>query len=294
MRQGVARIIPVWLLVLVVAFGGCASTRPDLPTISGHPRSTSPALAVVAKSYFDCMTDAGLSANLYPNSQGQLAVVQIDGNIVLIRSADGSLNGSGNAPIDELTKLLAEFQSNNDTQPALIVDGIDYSEEYARCLATSGYDENTAQGLDQYNDLLIRLQVEANNRWAACARENGWPMLEDSTMPTSPSESPTVTLPSSITEDQLRTLLSACPNFNREQQEKMQAWEKSPGAKTTIPADYLPDPNLTFNIPNSTSPDPNLDILYAILSEQYDGYYGGLGENDGTTTTSANPAHFRS
>jgi len=283
--------------VLVGTLGLSACTEDhDLPTLGGSTSGSAGSdLETVAKTYYDCMTDAGIDVELQQNSQGQLDIVQFSGTqSVMWRSPDGS---GGAMPVDKEDpadqQATDDFFSDPDGGAALLVDGVDRSDTYAQCLTESGYDEQAAYGSMRPDPAQMEKQVASNNKWAACARENGWPDVEDSSMSPSNSSWPTIVLPSTVTDDQLHQLLQACPNFDPTQQEMiLQWWQDNPMA-TSYPDDFLPDPSISFDIPSmSASQGPDwtpsaqdeadmermnhlYDILYEQSNEYYQEHYGG-------------------
>ena len=91
------------------------------------------------------------------------------------------------------------------------------------------------------------------------------------------SEWPTVLLPSTITEGQLRLLLGACPNFDPVQAQRLHDYLQANPSATDYPEGYLPDPYISFDaIPGDTASDKpvsseeqafidHLSVLYDIL-----------------------------
>ena len=278
------------ILASTAALSACTQDNHDLPTLGGTAaQQTTSSLETVAKKYYDCMTDAGISVELDPNGEGQLAVVQFtNADYVMWRAPDGNSGAivfteAGNAN----QQAIDDFLATTDGGTALMIDGVDHSEAYAQCIAESGYNEQAAQGKIQMDPAAIERQVTANNKWAACARENGWPNVRDSAMPTDETW-PTIFLPSTTTDDQLRQLLEACPNFDPGQQERIQQWWQDNPTATDYPDNYLPDPNIGFDQPSMSgsevpSDQDEIDMerinhLYDILFEQardYDAQHGG-------------------
>lgn len=145
------------------------------------------------------------------------------------------------------------------TTPALIVDGVDYSEQYIQCLDESGYSAALAQYEVEYHNIPVtdpgdvwlaqpqayaQYQVTSNNQWARCARENGW-MVRDSQISSTDDETlPSVALPSSITPDQLQALLEKCPSFDAAKQKEEDDLNQS------LPQGARPDPASAYYSPN--------------------------------------------
>jgi hypothetical protein len=135
---------------------------------------------------------------------------------------------------------------------ALVIDDQDFTEPYVKCLADTDYSNPTyvaEMEAPQYaaDDLIG--WAEATNEWTACARENGVPTVKDVKVPTEGNdEGPEYTLLSStMTEAQVRELMTACPEFDQDAVEKAQALK----AKGEIPrSEYAPySPQIGFDTP---------------------------------------------
>jgi len=268
------------VLVSTLSLGACTTDDHSLPTVSGTNPGNMTSLEMTAKTYYDCMKDAGIDVELSQNSDGELALVHVaDSHTYMQRNKDdGRMSPGENNSLTQ--QMMDDFFTGPNAEPALIVDGIDYSTAYVSCLDTSGYDEQAAQGsAAQMDPAVAELQVRGNNKWTACARENGWPGIQDSVMPTGTewSEWPKVVLPSTITEDQLRQLLTACPNLDVEQAKRMNDWWQTHSIDGGYPDDYLPDPNFTFGESDDTD-EPTMDHihrLYTILQENAEELFQG-------------------
>ena len=277
------------LAVVVVAgatLSGCTHNNHDLPSLSSPAAPTvSTDVESIARAYYDCMTDAGIHVELDQNDHGQLAVVQFTGaNSVMWHSPNGNEGFMSSGSFDQ--KAMDEFLSGvGEGEAKLMIDGVDRSSEYGQCLTESGYDEVAAWGDTTRDPAQTERQVTANNKWAECARENGWPDIQDSTL-LNVVDWPTIVLPITITDDQLRLLLDACPNFDPDQQAKLEQWWQDNPTATSYPDDYLPDPSISFDIPWmaggqgpdwTPSPQEQADIdrmnhLNDILNEQMNEY----------------------
>ena len=180
--------------------------------------------------------------------------------------------------------------------PAMFIDGMDYSHQYTQCLDETGYapgpaaqegDRMPLPSQMEWYAFVVQAQVRANDLWARCARGQGW-AVPDSTSPTGDSfEAPQTTIPSTMTEEQLRTLLDACPDFDPATIERLAAW-MSVHADTSITyyPDYLPDPNIGIRIVGFDAAFPaewmppaqetalirHVAVLRHILDEQRDEY----------------------
>ena len=198
-------------VLCLAGLAGCTSGH-DLPTISNVPTSTVN-LETIAKSYYDCMTDAGIEVELKANSQGSWTIVTFKGNhLVQFKYPDGYGGAGMSLPTDDPNSNIT-LDMHQHPDPFLTIDGVDHSQDFIRCVTTTGYNDNQAEGPATSNPEQIQQAVAVANTWAACARDNGWPDIADIAVPDS-IDDVAVHLPSSITEDQLRQLLDACPNFN--------------------------------------------------------------------------------
>jgi hypothetical protein len=96
---------------------------------------------------------------------------------------------------------------------ALVIDDVDHTAVFAECRQTSGFvepaDEPDAGAELAHKNAL----VQASNAWVVCARENGFAGLADPDAPVADdySTTPMVVLPATVTLDQVRVLLEACP-----------------------------------------------------------------------------------
>ena len=279
------------VVLVMVALGACSYSAHQLPTINGSGVSQDPKLEAVAKVFYDCMHDAGLPVELTENNNHQLAVVRFgDGHSVMARDLDGTsfAQGAHNAGKgDAAEQETIEDALGYDTDPVLVIDGVDHTGVYSQCLVKSGYKERFAWGVSVVDSSRIMAQMEANNRWAACARQNGWPAIEDSTMPTQTDgyDWPTVLLPTNITEDQLRQLLGVCPNFDPAQTQKLHDYLQTNPSAAGYPEGYLPDPDISFDaIPGDAASgkpvSPEEQALMDHESALYEILQSGRNESD--------------
>ena len=259
---------------LVYGLGGCIADQHALPTLGGKPKEKGSELVIAAKLYYDCMDEAGIEMEMVTNNDGQLALVLFNLHSGFVLTSN---KGGGSAMMSEETtpsqqQMIDDFFTNMGDEPRLNINGVDYSETYAHCLDISGYDENAAYGYDSYmmDPADMERSVRANNEWAACVRENGFPGVKDSAMPAKMdgSEWPSITLPGTISEDQLRSLIEACPNFDPDLEERRSNyWNENPMA-TALPDDLLPDPSIQFDFGDPPSSDKSEEPSAAQLAEQ--------------------------
>jgi hypothetical protein len=285
----------LWFFVLTLILALVSGCTPDVEVDEPEPSETTMGadqLIAAAQSFYDCMSGAGLPVELVENHDGYESVVQFTGDLwLMIRSPEGgTLRWPSNDEREHDPEALAMAQAFFDDSmvPGLMIDGVDHSMVYTRCLERSGYNQHAAWGSTNMDFDLVSRQIESNNAWAGCARSNGWPMIQDSQASIDPDESdwPTVLIPVTITAEELRTLVEACPTFNPEQQEYLSQWWH---IETTgqYPPDYMPDPSLDFVVPSlqySTNPEDeptaeeaaaleNISALYGVLYEKKNEYW---------------------
>jgi hypothetical protein len=282
------------VVTLALPLGGCTDdSRHELPSIGGETKPPIDDIDSRARAFYNCLRDADLPAELYESEGDYPTNVGWDEDAVVMWMTPG---GSGGAQGDVDQDEIEDFFKGGDYESyRLIVNGADQSTVFADCHESTGYDESDAWGNGSPGSVDLayyQAVVEASNDWAACARENGWPQTLDADMPVSAdgSEYPTAVLPSSITEDQLRQLLEACPNFDAEAMEHndelMQDFDGSGG----FPDGYWTAPSVGFDYPGfdgqpfdfGSTGEPNaaelatqerLSRLQEILWEEQNAYY---------------------
>ena len=214
------RSLLLGVILCVAGLAGC-TTGHDLPTISGAPSASDTStsyLEVTAETYYQCMTNAGITVDLMTNQAGQNNAVQFSNDYELVewrdQNGEGHVRRDGDNNDPDYQKRVDDYVSSIGDPYELILDGVNYSEAYKRCMTESGYDDDAAwKSFEWTNDPeYMQSMVDVSNRWAQCARNNGWPDVQDISMPDDLSVAVSVQLPWSITEDQLRQLLDVCPN----------------------------------------------------------------------------------
>jgi hypothetical protein len=103
-------------------------------------------------------------------------------------------------------------------QPYLILGDRDFTEDFRTCLESSGF-TSPRPVVDPAEELKAKHQaLDATTRWVKCAREHGYPQLEDPPAPQADGyrTRPAALLPADIAEPQLRELLTACPAFDKD------------------------------------------------------------------------------
>jgi hypothetical protein len=124
-------------------------------------------------------------------------------------------------------ELRGPYEAAGTSGERLLFRDADYTAAYLACKEKTGY-SMAAKAREFAEERLAGAlrQAEAGVEWAACARENGYPQVADPETPTLAevdTAAPAVWLPESMTEAELKSLLAACPVFDRA------AWEAADG-----------------------------------------------------------------
>ncbi|MDR2378396.1 MAG: hypothetical protein LBD70_03070 [Bifidobacteriaceae bacterium] len=244
-----------------LALAGCAKA-PEVATLGGKgggaagPMSAEEEQAAGAKELAKCLETAGIPVYQYDQEDGQIYVgietsqayamswgnewgstwfpgdSNDDAAIATALAALAPLvetydKDAANSLKNYDNEIMAAVSSGPvDTPPYLIIGQEDLTEPFAKCLTESGYTEPVWK-TDPAEELKSKQNIaRATSEWAKCARENGFPEIKDPEPPVADDymTQPTAVLPADITEDQLRALLAACPNFDPE---KWEAYEKA-------------------------------------------------------------------
>jgi len=253
------------------------------------PPETGPSLETIAQSYAQCMRDAGITAKLSPNPQGDMTVVMFPGDLVLVRDPNGMTQVGASSNTDFNNQALIEFYLTPDPRPMLVIDGVDHTGVFLDCLKQTGYDWFAASGeastpeypnqadiVDQWTSALL----QSGTVWAECARAHGWPDVENPV-----KDDMAVQLPYTITEDQLRALLGVCPNFDPIEETARMNWVGS--YQEVFPPGYTPPPIIGFQVtglavayPHGLMPESqiksvvaHLHALTTILNQEQSDFY---------------------
>ncbi|MDR0432169.1 MAG: hypothetical protein LBH48_02500 [Bifidobacteriaceae bacterium] len=224
LRRG---IVGIGLVVAVVGtlMAGCSSgsqpgAQGDAPTTSaGSPATTAPELSEqgeIAYAFYQCLTDAGVPAsfNRLINTDARVNLGE-QGHDVLATIPDGPdwEYPGASGTIDPYVQ--SDFAAAHADSYGLLVDGEDRSQTLADCHEAAPYTEPN-EGIDPDSELSAkRPYAEATNRWIACARQNGYPDMEDVPLTAdSFATAPEVVLPLTMTPQELGELLAVCPNLS--------------------------------------------------------------------------------
>jgi hypothetical protein len=157
-----------------------------------------------------------------------------------------------------------DFRGGGDIRygdtPIFFDGGVDRSAEYAACLESSGYFFPRPSFPPEEEAPQKRAVAEASNDWAACARRTGYSDVVDAEVRIDGWEtSPYVTIPGTITEEQLRAILDECPYVSAQ-------YRESSLGPDDIGYDVQPD--VLIDLPPR---DPKLLALWEIMNENLRG-----------------------
>ena len=206
-----------------------------------------------AEDLVNCLAGVGIEANLDPWGDGQFYVQPVFDEVYLL-----GWGGTSPGLPDGLTDSIVELASKDDPMiasqydpirfpqeepwnqaspseedivaalseipPYLIVGQQDRTAEWAQCLESSGYADPVNYPDPDQEVANKQAYLQPTLDWIACAREHGYPEIEDP-FPVKADEyqtDPTAVLPIDMTGDQLRALLEVCPNFD---QAAYDAWQ---------------------------------------------------------------------
>ena len=295
--------------VLAMILAGCSGASPALPAIGGSPVSQAPTdPEAVAAAMYSCLAAAGLPVEHAATPNGRLALITFAADAhVIWKTPHADLQFTSALTEEQMQEQVlavtnqgADIPDDTDNMVILIVEGQDRSSIMSRCVEQSGYDETVvfnANNPDLVEVAWDKLRLIATNEWAQCARENGYPTVKDATMPDdSVNADPIALLPATITEAELRRLLTACPSFFPDvERDNARIWQEV--ADNKLDANPLPDglkgqPNVGFDYPGfrgdptesdvPTGPDADATVarlarLVGVLNEPVDAYVNSGG-----------------
>ncbi|MDR1293656.1 MAG: hypothetical protein LBK59_01660 [Bifidobacteriaceae bacterium] len=219
-----------------------------------------------AEEFYSCLVAADIDVSIEDYDDDQ-AIVQIEGDNSYGVTSDGTAwVGRQGLSEDSLTRfnelrervwgdrlVMVEGESTaNMDEARMIVGDADVTEPFEACLAASGYTVPEWSERDPAEQLLFSQRIaDAGNAWAACARENGVPTVKDVTASSDPDYTPMVLLPTTITADQLRVLVEACPTFDHDAElayaDQMMSGDLS--AAELAELEYPAKPEIGFDAP---------------------------------------------
>jgi hypothetical protein len=221
-----------------------------------------------AEAMASCLRDAEVEAGTeaWPAGQAWVTVGGADPARMCYYEGEcsdfGAQRGDGEVgtPVQEALERLAsarveEALARGKPSPYLIVGDKDMTDVYAPCLEETGYHMPVTYYEPDEEIAEKRKYVELENEWVACARENGLPNLADVPPPVADnfeSGFPVARLPFDISEDLLKSVVRACPPFNKE------------GRDNYIAGEDLYDPIIGFDVDLDTLRPEEEDRLWRL------------------------------
>jgi hypothetical protein len=259
------------------------------------------AQAASADDFAECLTAAGIPAESFAIYGVKLVQLTTEAAFVMALG-DGGAQRSWAKDMTEAEAATAFERMENvaashtdkgdpDRPRYLVIGTADHTDALVECLDRSGYTE--PEVVQDPADELAQKQRDAADgaEWAACARENGYPAVKDPDPPKADAweTQPMVLLPPDMTEDALRELLAACPNFDEAGQRAFDAaGEAATGEEPPDFRDHLIpfQPPIGFDSPGyrggmldgapvGPEEQQRLDRLQEILWEASNAYFEG-------------------
>jgi hypothetical protein len=260
-----------WLAALAVAASSCSDGDQEIPTLaetSQSPNVSSQEMAdVVAKhnAAADAMA-ACLEENAIPFEEPVMNVTgygETEFRSVLPNSWEEpfavNIPGVGGAASEGV-----EF---DDAEVVLIMGGVDHSDLLAQCIDQSGYFVPGPVFDRAEEGEVKRVEADAANDWAACARDNGLVAVEDAKYQIDNFETaPAATVPASTSLELFQAVLAECPPIDPDTDFSLGNFgdigEEPPSAVFT-------HPRIEFDPPD----DPNAAKLAQALAERINALY---------------------
>ncbi|MDR1294170.1 MAG: hypothetical protein LBK59_04335 [Bifidobacteriaceae bacterium] len=173
------------VLGALIAMAGCTAVDDDVPSVgavNSPPPTSAPALAPQrerAEAMAACLAEGSISTSLSDQGDGQtrLDIDASPGPFAWVL-ADGT---STQATDTESTELADAAVSEG--RSLLWLDGADRTEEYDACVAETQFTQPGPFADPATEQRIKQLQTDLNNDFAACARANGFPEVEDQGAP---------------------------------------------------------------------------------------------------------------
>jgi hypothetical protein len=246
-----------------------------------------------------CLSGGGLPATTEASEYGDLVIFGND-EPYRVCTGSGLCETSGGTDSGDMSKeQWSELSSVFDAMATPYLDGADvpsdvllvgtkdYTDLYRRCLNETGYEAPGPPGIDR-DELEYKQGVaEASLEWADCARDNGIPDVKDPDPPVADGyrSVSAATVPYSISPDQLREVLTACPPLDLPGRRAQEAAMADPSASgDDFPEVY--DPMIVYDFPgwngaymDATDVDPEvlakLTQFQAVMDEVMDALLSG-------------------
>jgi hypothetical protein len=263
----------IWLAcAILLGLAGCADDSDTVASISG-PSAERASQLDGAEALVSCLIDNGLPAQLNDVADGQASIGWEPRHTVLQVVAGGGVEEFGEISGEQRIA----FGADGNERSRLIVDEVDQSDVFRACIELSGYLSPEPHSDTARWEELRRLEVaNATNEWAACARDHGFPRLED-VPPDSvrgiDGREPFVALPGTITKPELQTLLEDCPVFDPDRVSVDQSGFEDILTEEAMPAVIIEFPQFDDNIDASDAETAWFIELSTMLEQSRRDFY---------------------
>ncbi|MDR1152959.1 MAG: hypothetical protein LBK72_10925 [Bifidobacteriaceae bacterium] len=236
----------------LIALAGCTAADDDVASVgalASPPASPAPVLAPQrerAEAMAACLAGASISTSLSDQDDGQtrLDIDPSPGPFAWVL-ADGTSTQATDAESTEMADAAIA-----DGRSLLWLGGADRTDEYDACVAETQFTQPGPFADPATEQRVKQLQTDLNNDFAACARANGFPEVEDQPPPvldggatTLPSD---IVLPLTMTEEELRGLLTVCPPYD---ENRVRAVADGLDGVSSWVEEHVMGPVLTFGFP---------------------------------------------
>ncbi|MDR1266529.1 MAG: hypothetical protein LBK42_13475 [Propionibacteriaceae bacterium] len=240
--MALTRAVSLLGLALIGAglLGGCSTEEPTLPTLDPSQSVAVPTgieslgnnLEAKAQALYDCLQDRGLPAAYFPTPDKRPTLVGFDQSVPAywvfpsgdIQSTEALSDSQYQEAADQYRAEQERERSTSGGRATIVflfISGIDRTDDWAACLDQSGYDAaaaykafEDANDLETLNTIWNQMVIAASNDWARCARDYGINGVVDAQPAANENDLIAVSLPLTLTEEQLRDLLEQCPAFD--------------------------------------------------------------------------------
>ena len=317
-------LLAVLSVLAVMAVSACSGESVDVATL-GDRGSRDGALAQgdTARAMVVCLQEAGLPVEYSDADESVFFTVTSNQPFQYMHPSGGLTVFSNTANEAEMNKWQQKWQEFNEQRWAefydeeqsfdqlstdismtdnvisppeytLYIGETDYSDALLQCVEQTGYTSPAEEPIATDDLEWYRAQAKVGAEWARCARENGFPSVSDPEPPTvgnSDAFQAYVSLPETITLEELRALLEACPNFDREAHEAYEKAIEDPNVDWES-LDYPISPLIDIAAPDDLAwENPNdpavqqYQALLDLLAEAEAAHYGEEGAEGATVAT---------
>ncbi|MDR1427131.1 MAG: hypothetical protein LBJ08_05170 [Bifidobacteriaceae bacterium] len=243
-KQNRARAWVVGAAIVLGLTASCSAADDDVPTLSEPNVAVSIDTATqegrAAEAMYTCLTERKIPATLAQTGLGEpyIDVFATGRDSVYLKRPGGSNGSYPNGQNDADARVEEAIEASGEDY-GFSVNAVDRSADLRQCLESSGY-EFPPVGSDAALELEIeRFMADQGTAWAACAREHGLTGVADPSpgpLADGGATSPIVKLPASVTPEQLRPVLEACPPLSEETMAySEELWQRLPNPELGTP-----------------------------------------------------------